>query len=162
MQCNAMQGGKEARELQEAVLGANSAERYRQPSVGRWHKSCGGESAAAPAEPAAKGKKMGENGRKRGGEMGKRKGRNGGKNRGNGETIGKNGRRWGKMGEDGRRWGKMRKVGKNGEKGGKMGKRGGKWEKNVHVPTACWSPAGMLGCSIHYLSMIKKPLNFIS
>lgn len=70
MQCNAMQGGKEARELQEAVLGANSAERYRQPSVGRWHKSCGGESAAAPAEPAAKGKKMGENGRKRGGKWG--------------------------------------------------------------------------------------------
>lgn len=81
MQCNAMQGGKEARELQEAVLGANSAERYRQPSVGRWHKSCGGESAAAPAEPLQKEKKGGENGGGRGGEMGE--------NRENGEKKGK-------------------------------------------------------------------------
>lgn len=110
MQCNAMQGGKEARELQEAVLGANSAERYRQPSVGRWHKSCGGESAAAPAEPLQKEKKGGENGGGRGGKwgkigkMGKRKGRNGGKNRGNGETIGKNGTQWDAMGCDGMQW----------------------------------------------------------
>lgn len=65
MQCNAVQGGEEGWELQEAVLGASAAACCRRPSVGRWHKSCGGVSAAARGEPDAKGGKMGEKGVKK-------------------------------------------------------------------------------------------------